>query len=252
VTAAALEVVPLVDAVGSFATFRQAFGIDDDAPWELTFHAYLVRHADAVVLVDTGVGPPGGDEPFLPERQGRLPAELERAGVAPGDVDLVVLTHLHPDHVGWNMVDGAPFFPNARYVAHRADFEWITGARPDRPYVRDNVVALERTGALELVDGPAEPLPGMQLIRTGGHTPGHCLVDLGDATIVGDLAVHELQLADPSLGYVAEEDRDAIAAARARLLPGFATAGRLVAFGHLGCGRVVVRPAGGFAWQPVD
>jgi len=247
------EIVPLVDAVGSFATFRQAFGVDDDTPWELTFRSFLVRLPAGLVLVDTGVGPSGGDDPFLPERQGRLPDELARAGVAPGDVDLVVLTHLHPDHVGWNMVDGAPFFPNARYVAHRDDYEWIVGRRPDRPYVRDNVVALERTGRLELVVDPVEPLEGVRLLRTGGHTPGHCLVELGDATIAADLAVHELQLADPSLGYVAEEDRETIAGARRRLLPGFATSGRLVAFAHLGVGRVVAGKDGTrFAWQPAD
>ncbi len=123
-----------------------------------------------------------------------------------------MLTHLHVDHVGWNMLDGEPFFPNARYVAQQRDFDWITGARPDRPYVRDNVLGLQATGRLELVSGAAEPLPGVRLLPTGGHTPGHCLVEVEDATLVGDLAVHERQLADPGLAYVAEEDQAAIAA----------------------------------------
>ena len=133
-------ITPLLDAAGTFATVREAFGLDDDGDWRLPFYAYLVRAGGQTVVVDTGVVPPGGEDPFLPDRAGLLPSGLERAGVSPGDVSLVVLTHLHVDHVGWNMRDGKPFFPNARYVAARADYEWITGARPDRPYVRDNVI----------------------------------------------------------------------------------------------------------------
>jgi glyoxylase-like metal-dependent hydrolase (beta-lactamase superfamily II) len=245
------DVTALRDAGGTFASMREAFGVDDDAAWYLPFLSYLVRHDGHTVVVDTGVGPPGGDDPFLPERQGRLPDELARVGVDRTDVALVVLTHLHVDHVGWNMADGAPFFPNARYVAHQADFDWITAARPDRPYVRDNVVALAASGALELADGPAELLPGIELRWTGGHTPGHCIVDAGDVTLLGDLAVHERQLSDPGLGYVAEEDAAAAAELRRQLLPGFAASERLLGFAHLGLGRV--SPAGGgFAWLPAD
>jgi glyoxylase-like metal-dependent hydrolase (beta-lactamase superfamily II) len=246
-----IDVTPLSDADGTFASMREAFDDDDDAAWYLPFLSYLVRHEGNTVIVDTGVGPTTGEDPFLPGRQGRLPDELARAGVERADVALVVLTHLHVDHVGWNMVDGAPFFPSARYVAHRADFDWITTARPDRPYVRDNVLALAASGVLELVDGPAELLPGVALRWTGGHTPGHCVVDAGDVTLLGDLAVHERQLADPGLGYFAEEDPAAAAELRRQLLPGFAASGRLLGFGHLGLGRVSPT-AGGFAWLPAD
>ena len=244
------HVRPLLDAEGTFATFREAFGVDDDGPWNLPFFAFLVETGGVTVVVDTGVGPPGGADPFLPERQGRLPAELAAAGVAPPDVDLVVLTHLHVDHVGWTMAGGRPFFPNARYVVHRDDFEWITATRPERPYVRENVVALQATGRLELVDGPAEPSPGVRVIRIGGHTPGHCIVDVGEVTLLGDLAVHPHQLADPDLAYVAEEDPAATASARRRLLSGFAASGRVVGLGHLGLGRVKRRDDG-FGWSPL-
>jgi glyoxylase-like metal-dependent hydrolase (beta-lactamase superfamily II) len=245
------EVAALRDADGTFASLRDAFGVDDDTAWQLPFYSYLVRVAGHTVVVDTGVGPPSGDDPFLPERQGRLPAELARVGVDRPDVGLVVLTHLHVDHVGWNMSHGEPFFPNARYVAHRADFDWITAARPDRPYVRDNVLGLAASGVLELVDGPVELLPGVELRPAPGHTPGHCVVEAGEVTLLGDLAVHELQLADPGLAYVAEEDPAASAELRRQLLPGFAESGRLLGLGHLGLGRVA--PSGsGFAWLPAD
>jgi len=245
------EIVPLLDAEGAFATVREAFGLDDDTPWNARFHVFLVRLPGAVVVVDTGVGSPSGSDPFLPERQGWLPDALAGAGANPADVDLVVLTHLHVDHVGWNMVDGEPYFPNARYVAHREDFDWVTATRGDRPYVRENVQGLAATGRLELVEGPAEPAPGVRLIRIGGHTPGHCVVELDDATLVGDLAVHELQLAQPDLAYVAEEDQAKIAEQRRRLLPGFAVSGRPVGFAHLGLGHVV-RAGDGFAFVPLD
>jgi glyoxylase-like metal-dependent hydrolase (beta-lactamase superfamily II) len=238
------EIVPLLDATGSFATMREAFGVDDDAPWELPFHAYLLRGDGWTALVDTGAGPPG-EEPFLPERQGLL-----RDALDPGEIDAVLLTHMHVDHVGWNMLDGEPFFPHARYVGHRADFEHFTRARPDRPYVRDQLVGLEATGRLELFDGDATPLPGVVLEHVPGHTPGHCIVRLDGAVLLGDLAVHERQLADPDLAYVAEEDPAQVAAARRRLLPELAASGVLVGLGHLRppLGRLVAS-GDGFAWR---
>jgi glyoxylase-like metal-dependent hydrolase (beta-lactamase superfamily II) len=226
-------VTPLLDQEGSFATMRQAFGVDDDTPWVLQFFVYLVEHDGETVLVDTGLGPPG-DDPFMPERDGRLPQELSSSGLAPADVDLVVLTHFHPDHVGWNMVDGEPFFPNARYVGQRTDYDFFTAKSAHRPYVQQQVVALLASGALELLDGAAEPLPGLRIEPTTGHTPGHSIVRLPGVTLAADLAVHPLQLEQPDLPYVAEEDQPAIAAARRRLLPELA--GTRVGFGHIPLG----------------
>jgi glyoxylase-like metal-dependent hydrolase (beta-lactamase superfamily II) len=243
------DVVELTDAEGTFASLREAFGIDDDSAWWLPFNAFLARTDDAVVLVDSGVGPPGSGDPFLQDRAGRLPALLAAAGVTPENVDLVVFTHLHVDHVGWNMLDGEPFFPQARYVAHRADFENFTTNYSGRRYVQDQLAALADAGRLELIDGGFSPLPGVEIEHVPGHTAGSCVVAVGDATFLGDAAVHELQLADPAVGYMFEEDRAAAADARRRLFPGLAGAGGLVGIAHLGLGRL--RAAGdGFAWEP--
>jgi glyoxylase-like metal-dependent hydrolase (beta-lactamase superfamily II) len=243
------DVVELTDAEGTFASHREAFGIDDDSAWWLPFNAFLARTGDAVVLVDTGVGPPGSGDPFLQDRAGRLPALLAAACVAPENVDLVVFTHLHVDHVGWNMLDGEPFFPQARYIAHRADFENFTTNYSGRRYVQDQLAALDAAGRLELIDSDFSPLPGVEIEHVPGHTAGSCVVTVGDATFLGDAAVHELQLADPAVGYMFEEDRPAAAAARSRLFPGLAAAGGLVGISHLGLGRL--RAAGdGFAWEP--
>ena len=172
------DVVALTDTEGTFASLREAFGVDDDSAWWLPFNAFLVRTGGAIVLVDTGVGPAGSGDPFLEQRAGRLPELLSAAAVQPEDVDLVVFTHLHVDHVGWNMRDGSPFFPSARYVSHRADFDNFTTRYPDRRYVRDQLVALHATGRLELIDESSSPFPGVEIEHVPGHTAGSCVVTI--------------------------------------------------------------------------
>ena len=95
-----------------------------------SLHSWVVRSDGATVLVDTGVGN-DRDRPGMPafgHFQTDYLSNLAAAGVQPGDVDLVVNTHVHPDHVGWNtqLVDGewVPTFPNARYLISRADFDY--------------------------------------------------------------------------------------------------------------------------------
>jgi glyoxylase-like metal-dependent hydrolase (beta-lactamase superfamily II) len=242
------DVTVLTDAEGTFATMRQAFGVPDDSDWVLPFNAFLVRTDGLTVLVDTGVGPPGGSDPFLQDRAGRLPQLLAAAGVEPADVDLVAHTHLHVDHVGWNMVDGAPYFSSARYLAHRADYDNFTSTNPGRRYVRDQLIALHESGRLELFDDDCSPAAGVGIEHAPGHTSGHCVVTVGDVTFLGDLAVHELQLADPGVAYMFEEDPAAAAARRRELLPRLAAAGGRVAIAHLGLGRI--HAAGeGFGWS---
>ncbi len=248
-----IELTPLTDFEGSFATYREAFAIDDDSPWITSFRSYVARDGGWTAIVDTGVGPPGED-PFLPERDGRLPELLRAANVQRENVDAVLFTHLHVDHVGWNMLDGAPFFPNARYVAHAADFEFFS-QRPERPYIRDQLLALQSAGALDLFDGDrVEPLPGVALEWLPGHTPGHCQIAFADGPLIlGDLVVHELQLRDLDQWFSSEEDAAETAAVRRRLIPGSPTQETLVGLPHLphGLGRIR-RDGDGYAWQPLD
>jgi glyoxylase-like metal-dependent hydrolase (beta-lactamase superfamily II) len=152
------------------------------------------------------------------------------------------------------MVDGVPFFPNARYHAHAADYAYFAESRPDRPYVRDQVIALHALGRLELFDtGELSPLPGVTFAHMPGHTPGHCIVHVDNAVILGDLAVHELQLGNPDLAYSAEADSGEAAARRQQLFPQLAAAGTVVALGHLQRPLGRLEAAGeGFAWHPLD
>jgi glyoxylase-like metal-dependent hydrolase (beta-lactamase superfamily II) len=237
------DVVPLRDAEGSFATYGEAFALESDEPWVLPFHAYLVRGEGMTAIVDTGVGPAPSD--LLDEPQGWLPEQLASAGVRPDAVDLVVLTHLHIDHVGWNSL-----FQRARIVANRMDHEYFLEARGDRDYVQRQIAAVD----IELVDGETDVVPGIRMLPAYGHTPGHMTVELagGEVHLLGDLAVHERQLADTTLAYTGEVDAAEAAARRAELLPTLADAATVVGLSHLPTGLGRIRRAGdAFAWEPL-
>jgi glyoxylase-like metal-dependent hydrolase (beta-lactamase superfamily II) len=266
-----ITVQVLRDAHGSFATFDEAFPnateeieavsrqrypeLFDGDLWLLPFCAFLVRSRAQTVVVDAGVGPAPGQ--FLPERQGWLPRELRRAGVAPDEVDVVILKHLHVDHVGWAAVDGAPFFPQARYVVSGIDWRFVANRDESRETFAARLAPLERAGVLMLVElAVAEVAMGVALRPTPGHTPGHISVEVrGDtrqALVIGDIAVHPIQLHDPRLAYVFEEDPAAAAATRESVLREVAGGDVVVGAGHFpgGLGRVTMC-SGGCAWHKI-
>ena len=246
------DLIAIDDTFGSFVTLRQGFGEDDDAPWEIPVRVFLAKLDGANVLVDAGVGPAGGGS-FMPDRQGRLVDELGRHGVSPDDVDLVVFTHLHVDHIGWAVVDGEPFFRNARYVAHADDFAYFASPEADALDLRDQLDALRRGGRAEAVDRDGEIHPGVALVHLPGHTPGHCAVELAGAFVIGDAAVDPRQVADPARWFFAEVDRALAARTRRRLFEDLADAETLVASPHFATpfGRIR-RDGDGFAWTPAD
>jgi len=131
------------------------------------------------VLVDTGLGPHGaaGGRPGPPE----LMEDMANKGVLPDEIDSVFLTHLHGDHVGWNLTHGEdgsrPTFPNAKYVLQRADWDHFTDAEflaaGRRDAAQDTYLPLPEMGVLELIDGESNIAPGLDAYPTPGHTPGH-------------------------------------------------------------------------------
>ncbi|HEX7143820.1 MAG TPA: MBL fold metallo-hydrolase [Gaiellaceae bacterium] len=138
----AFEVTALVDGEGSFSTVGEAFpALDAPEAWLLPVNAVLIRGAGSTVLVDTGLGP----EPraFMPGAGARLLTELARVGSSAAEVDLVVHTHLHVDHVGW---DGS--FPNARYVVPTDDWSYFMSEESlqQRPHLGDRVEPLGDAG----------------------------------------------------------------------------------------------------------
>ena len=167
----------------------------------------LIETGRHVVLVDTGAGDASSTS-------GAILARLEVAGIRPKDVDTVIITHAHPDHIG-GAIDlcGRPAFPNARYVLSETEWEFWTGARSDLSALqvpasaRESLQSMARRalGALrhqiEAVPNECEIVPGVRVIPAPGHTPGHLAVLLeseGQRLLnLGDAAVHPLHLEQP-------------------------------------------------------
>ncbi|MEV0847877.1 MBL fold metallo-hydrolase [Streptomyces sp. NPDC049954] len=234
----------------------------------LTLQSWVLRSGGLTVLVDTGLG--NGRERPGPAAFGGLrsdlPGALERAGVRPQDVDVVVNTHLHGDHVGGNTVLGAggervPAFPNARYLVPAADDAhygpgggWAGGVREDdRVIYEDCVAPLHRAGQAELWDGAHRIDEHLALEPAPGHTPGSCVLRLasGDdrAVFVGDLVHSPVQVLRPACNSCFCADPGQAAASRRRILERAADENELLFPAHFGgAGAVEVRRAGdGFA-----
>ncbi|MEV4380313.1 MBL fold metallo-hydrolase [Streptosporangium sp. NPDC049644] len=219
-TVAGVEVFPLCDAVGPMGDsirrpMREMFpggchGEPDE--WILHFHCYLLRDAAGrTVLVDTGIGPSDSPASSWAPVPGALGAELARVGTAPEEVEAVVITHLHSDHASGAVLAGAPAFPNARYVLQRAEIDAAAET------VLDHVVR-PLGEQVQAVAGGAEVLPGVRVLLAPGHTPGHQVVQLGDLLLTGDLVLHPVQLENPRVTYLYDDDPELAAATRVELL----------------------------------
>ncbi|WFE62255.1 MBL fold metallo-hydrolase [Micromonospora sp. WMMD714] len=190
---------------------REPGSVTADGGWWLPFRAFALRVGDGpVTLVDAGIGPAGSPAASWAPVPGRLPAELAAAGIDPADVHTVILTHLHSDHIGWAVTGtpGRPYFRNAVYLLQRAELAAVESINPGLP--AGLIAPLRAAGQLRLVDGDTALTPGIRLLPTPGHTPGHqsVLVDTGDERVLftGDLLVHVVQLVDPDLAYAHEAD----------------------------------------------
>ncbi|MFJ8885623.1 MBL fold metallo-hydrolase [Streptomyces sp. NPDC102402] len=196
--------------------------LDADGRWWLQFRAFAIRGGQGVTLVDAGIGPADGPAASWAPVPGALPASLAAAGIEPSDVDTVVLTHLHTDHVGWAVVgeEARPFFPNAEYLLQQAEIDAIEEINPQ---LRSTVIdPLRKAGQLRLLDGGAPLSSGVRVLATPGHTPGHqsVLVESGRdlVAVTGDLLVHAIQLLHPELAYAHETDVAQARSSREQLL----------------------------------
>lgn len=184
---------------------------------------HLVRSVGRLVLVDTGVG----RSPQSGWPRGVLDRRLRSMGVRPEEIDLVVNTHMHADHVGWNTVAGRDrsvnaSFPRARYLFERAEWDhWMRPermARPGSEHLAVRVGRLAELDRVELVDGEVAITPELSFVSTPGHTPGHAAIGILSAgqraLIVGDATHYQAQLAHPD--WSPAWDEDARTAARTR------------------------------------
>jgi glyoxylase-like metal-dependent hydrolase (beta-lactamase superfamily II) len=196
--------------------------VDADAwPWHV--HAFAVRTPTRLVLVDSGLG---SFPPYRPwsDHTDRVVA-LERAGLRAAEVDDVVLTHLHADHAGGvATADGEPRFPNARVHVHAADRAHFEAARDDGPsyHAGRGVAALDERGLVDTTAEDHEVVPGVWVLHTPGHTPGHRSVLLeGDGErllLTGDLLHVPAQAAHAGRPSSHDEDPEVGARSRRALL----------------------------------
>lgn len=175
-------------------------------------HSFLIRSRLHTILVDACSG---NDRPRPNKQRYHMKTwpfleNLAATGVTPEDVDFVLCTHLHVDHVGWNtrLVDGrwVPTFPNAKYLFARAEWEYWrehykTEAFRDDPYYTDTILPVLEAGLVELVDSDYVIDEEVWLDPTPGHTPGHVSVHVRsggqECVMSGDLMHHALQVAEP-------------------------------------------------------
>ncbi|MER7765842.1 MBL fold metallo-hydrolase [Kitasatospora sp. NPDC096140] len=220
---------------------------DPDGTLRLASHTFAFTVGGLRVLVDTGIG--NGKQranPAWHDLDTDYEQRLAAAGFPADAVDLVILTHLHADHVGWNTrsVDGrwVPTFPGARYLTSRTEREFWAGYPMEdarRQMFEDSVLPVEQAGLLDLLDVPAEGLavaPGLRLLPTPGHTPGHVAVELTSrgrtALITGDCVHHPVQLAHPAVGACVDIDPERSRVTRHDLLASLADTGTLLLGTH--------------------
>jgi glyoxylase-like metal-dependent hydrolase (beta-lactamase superfamily II) len=195
--------------------------LDDRGRLLQSVHSFIVRTPELTVLVDTCIGNDkdrGGRRPFHMLRT-RFLEDLGAAGVPPESIDVVICTHLHVDHVGWNtrLDDGrwVPTFPRARYLFARTEWRhWSAETDDDtKRIMADSVGPVLDAGLAELVDMDHAVTDEIRLEPTPGHTPGHVSVRLSsgdrDAVITGDLMHHPVQMAEFAWSTTFDSDPEA-------------------------------------------
>jgi glyoxylase-like metal-dependent hydrolase (beta-lactamase superfamily II) len=228
-------------------------------PLMTAVNVFVIQSAGQTVLVDTGAGS------LMVPTAGRMMVNLAAAGVAPGDVDAVLMTHLHIDHVGGLLTaEGAPAFPNADLLIPQgeADFWFDEACEAGAPEAKRPGFALARrmTGpyAGRVKTFSAAPAPGIEAVPLPGHTPGHTGFALGsgaDRLLIWGDVMHspEIQAARPAAAVPFDLDQ-ALAYATRKAILAQAAEERLLVAGmhmHFPAFTYVVQAGDGYALRPI-
>ena len=228
----------------------------EDRPRErMDVACLLIEQGQRKVLVDTGCGT------YFQASAGKLLENLRKENINPADIDTIVYTHGHPDHVGGTLdATGKPVFPNARQVVSKK--EWDCWSDPSSPSARmfnlaqKNLVPLRNQ--FEFVDDNAEVMPGVKLVPAAGHTLGGVMIEVSSGKdkmlCIGDLIHSFLEFAQPAYYSFLDSAPETAVKLRTEGLAKIAEAGILVFACHFpfpGVGHIV-KKSGKLGWEPVQ
>lgn len=216
---------------------RHPWAFHDDRSWPWHVHAFAVSGPDGTAMVDSGLGSYPPYRPWAPGSGNTAEDAYESAGIDLASVQLVVLSHLHADHAGGTWAEDAPRFPDARYVLHEADLDFFASTPdPDGYAAIDELRRIQALGMLDVDPADREVMPGMHVVHTPGHTPGHrsVILEAGDESLLltGDLLHLPVQAANPAWLSSHDDDPEMGAASRSAILGRAADDGWLVGVPH--------------------
>ena len=221
----------------------------DDLALLLSFHAFIIKTSKLTILLDTCIGnhKVRSEWPAWNNRNGPFLENLDKQGLVPEDIDLVMCTHLHADHIGWNtrLVNGqwVPTFPNAQYLFSKREYKFwkeYYGKNNDPVLYNshvDSILPVVESGQAVLIDCPYEAATGIHLQPAYGHTPGNMILEVGEGTkihavLCGDVMHHPVQLSHPEWSTIFCEDPAMSREARLCLLRRFANTGTFLLPAH--------------------
>jgi glyoxylase-like metal-dependent hydrolase (beta-lactamase superfamily II) len=223
----------------------------ENGQFQLYYCCFVLRSKGTTIMVDTGMGP--GPHRERGNLTGNLDREIRPLLLSPDqvgnnnvsafdEVNIVAHSHLHADHVGWNIRYGgsapAPYFPNARYLVPRLDWEHFT--KPEvlktAPYVENQVVPLQGLGKMDIIDGEHSITDEITTLHTPGHTPGHLVILINSqgqkAMVMGDVLHSKAQVHEPGWTAGVDIDKEASRRSRNAMLDLAEREGYVVAAGH--------------------
>ena len=244
----ALEMLPGLtpDVLAENRTWMKAAGaLDDSDTLILAFQSYVVQTPHHTILIDSCIG---NDKPRPAWPHWNMKSDdnylraFAAAGFSVGDIDYVMCTHLHVDHVGWNtrLENGrwVPTFPNARYVFNKTEFDYWTetNAKTPAPPFVDSVLPVIEAGRAEIVRNDFAIGDHARILPTPGHTPGHVAFTFGrgkeDAVFSGDLMHSPIQAHSPELSSKFDVDQALAAKTRRSFLERYCDTDTLCCTAH--------------------